>query len=911
MNASRGHRFIGRTEEIAVLRNAARSAARGIPRVILVSGATGMGKTALVDHVAEMAAKEFAVLRAWDVPPATDLPFSTVTGILADGAEHLSAAEHEPVGPHSSVLDMGGALIDLLDSWQQTAPLLFWLDDAHRIDLESLQSIGFALLRQGAERILTVIGTQHAARTARDMGLTELVPESDHVEVTGFTLSETQEFVEDRTARPHSEARLRSLAVWSHGNPLFLEAALGAFGGSLPNDPATIRAPSSLSDAVGAWSRSFPPASLAVLNMLAVLDAPATVPLLARLLGSDSAGADAEVLVDQHAAVWVPGHAPALRLVHAGQRDALYAAIARPERNRMHLRAAEILEPPARWRHRVAAAETYDAPLAEDLREAALREAQAGRAAVAAEYLLASSQVDPDSERRQNALLAAVRLQVTGGQARTAMRHEDAVLRCAPGPQRDESLGLLSLAKGEDALAGSQLSRARDAFTARGDMAQAACAAAESGVAEGSLGLGHRLLSTSEFALRYAQDDVVRGMAEANLAYAHALLDGPASGLGHLERLPAHPSRVPATHTDALIYRGLFRGLTGDLTGAVSDLSAAARRRTVGVSRISSVAAATHSLWCLLALGEWQEARRNLSVALDIAHATGRPSDFFNLSCFAAVLHALSGRFDEARAALREALALEASADFSGPEFHLAATRAAVAFATGDHERVVALLGPLVEEIVNTSRSHLYAVRHMPILGVAYARTGDIDRAQAVLSNLEAAEPRGALVPVVVHWIRGAIAAHSDPVAAVRAYQEAIAVPPNGGDPLAYKALIRLDLGSLLVELGDGEQAREQLSAAEDVFARLGAEPFRHQCRTLLEGIDAPSQPADTAFWDSLSDRERDIAGLVAIGWTNREIAARLYLSVKTVEYHLGNIYAKNGLKGRRQLRDLMQSRQV
>ncbi|AWW43188.1 LuxR family transcriptional regulator [Streptomyces cadmiisoli] len=911
MDESRGHRFIGRTEELRTLRNAARMAARGIPRVVTVSGATGMGKTALVDHFAEMAAKEFTVLRAWDVPPKADLPFYTVTGLLADGAGHLSAHEHEPVGPQSSVLDIGGAVIDLLDTSQETSPVLFWLDDAHRIDLESLQSIGFALLRQDAERILTVICTQHAARTEQSMGLPDLVPESDRIQLTGFTPSETREFVEDRTARPHSEARLRSLAVWSHGNPLFLEAAIGAYGGKLPDDPAAIRVPSSLSDAVGAWSRAFPPRSLAILNMLAVLDTPAAVPLLSLLLDSDSVGADAEILVEQHAATWVPDQVPTLHLVHVGQRDALYAAIPRPERNRMHLRAAALLEPPAAWRHRVAATETYDASLADDLRGAAAHEARAGHAALAADHLVASSQVDPDSRRRQGALLLAVRLQVTGGQPRTAQRHEDAVLRTSPGPQRDEALGLLSLAKGRDALASTYLSLARDTYTARGDLAQAAYAAAELGVAKGSLGLGQEALSTSEFALRHAADDVVRGLAEANRAYAHALLGGPGRGLSHLDHLPELPARVPATHTDTLIYRGLFRALSGDLTGAVSDLSAAARRRELGVSRISSVTALTHSLWCLLALGEWDEARRNLSVALDIAHTTGRPADFFNLHCFIATLHAFSGRSEAARDALREALSLEASADFSGPSFHLAATRATVAFAAGDFEETIAALAPAVDELANTGRSRLYSVRHMPLLGVASARTGDLDRARSVLNELEAAEPRGALVPVVVHWVRGAIAAADDPAAGAAAYEEGLAVPPRGGDPVAYKALMRQDLGALLMEAGETERAREHLRTAEKVFARLGAEPYRQQCGTLLEDAGTAAPVAGADFWETLTDRERDVAGLVALGWTNREIAARLYLSVKTVEYHLGNIYARNDISGRRELRDLMQSRQM
>ncbi|WP_326683232.1 AAA family ATPase [Streptomyces microflavus] len=917
MKESRGHRFIGRTGEQGILRGAARSAARGLPRVVLVSGPAGMGKTTLVEQFAERAAEEFTLLRAWDLPPRTDLPFYTVTGLLADaderGAEeHRSGTGPGARAPGGSVLALGGAVVGLLGSLQEKAPVLLWLDDAHRIDPESLQAIGFALLRQQAERVLTVVCTQQAARTVRDMGLADLVPESDRIALSGFGLAETQEFVEDRTARSHSRGKLRGLAVWSDGNPLFLEAALGAFGGELPDDPAAFGVPASLSKAVSAWSRSFPPAGRAILDMLAVLNTPAALPFLGQLLGSDAVGADAEVLVQQRAARWRPGAYPALDLVHAGQRDALYAAIPLPERNRMHRRAAELLAPPARWRHRVAAAETYDADLAGELREAGLRETRAGHPGPAAEYLLASRAVDPDSERRLSALLDAVRLQVTAGRLRSALRQEEVVLRSAPGPQRDEALGLLALAQGRDSRARRYLRDARTAFDERGDLAAAACAAAELGVAEGALALGEDAFATSAYALRHAPDEAVRGLAEANLAYAHALLGGPARGLAHLGRLPALPADVPATHTEALIYRGLFRGLSGDLSGGVDDLTGAARRHSLGLSRISSVWPLTHSLWCHFMLGTWQEARRNLTLALDVAHTTGRPADFFSLACFSALLDAFSGRFDEARSALREAGAQVSAADFAGSGFHLAATEAGVEFAAGDHEAVVALLSPVLALGVNEGRSRLYAVRYAPMLGVAYARTGDTARARETLRGMGVWEGHGALLPVAVRWVRGAVAvAEGDLRAAANAYRAGLAVPRDGGDPVMHRAAMELDLGAVLLESGDAEGARGHLGSAEEVFARLGAEPARQRCRSLLDSLGAPPvRPGPGAdLWEGLSDRERDIAELVARGWTNREIAVQLYLSAKTVEYHLGHIYARNHIRGRRELRDRMQSR--
>ncbi|MFK0230805.1 AAA family ATPase [Streptomyces sp. NPDC090303] len=914
MKESRGHRFIGRSEELEVLRSSARTAARGIPRIVLISGADGIGKTVLVEKFAEQASKEFTVLRAWDVPPKPDLPFYTVTGLLTDGGVYPAATPREgTAAPQLSVLSMGAAFIGLLDSLLEDAPLLLWLDDAHKIDVESLRAIGFALLRQRAERMLTIVCTKNPTQTTRDMGLADLTPKPEHIQLRGFRPDETRDFVEDRTSRPQSRDKLRGLAAWSDGNPLFLEAAVGAFGADLPDEPSTASVPPSLSDAVGAWSLSFAPEGRAVLNMLAVLDAPATVPLLNELLDSEGVGAAADVLVDQHAAVWVPGVVPALTLVHAGQRDALYAAVPLAERNRMHLRAARVLEPPASWRHKVAAAETYDSVLAGELRDAAAREVRAGHAALAADYLFASSQVDPDAEHRQESLVTAVRLHVTGGSPRTALRHEDAVLESPDGPQRDEALGLLGLARGEPSRARTHLDRAYERFTARGDRVRAASAAAELGIAEGSLGLGRESLKSSRFALEHARDETVKGMAQANLGYAHALIDGPAAGLDHLGHLPDPAVRVPPTHTDALIYRGMFRSLAGDLTGGVHDLTAAAQRRDGGVSSISSVSALTYVLWCHFALGAWQDVRRSLSVALDITHTTGRPMDSFGLNCFIAVLECFSGRFDDARATLEEARS-QASADFEGPAFHLATTWASVAFAADDHRRVVELVEPVVRDPANESRSRLYALRHMPQLGVAYARTGDTRQARRVLRELAGAGARGALLPVAVRWVGGAIAAaEGDLRSAARLLGEAVDMPADGGNPVLHKAIAQQDLGVVLLRGGDQEAARGHLRAAEKVFADLGAEPFRQRCHAqLAEALGSPAaQRDDGGVWDSMTDRERDVAVLIARGWTNREIAAELYLSVKTVEYHLANIYAKNDLKGRRELRDVMHAREA
>ncbi|MEU8827499.1 AAA family ATPase [Streptomyces sp. NPDC048636] len=903
--------FIGRLDELTQLHHKARAATHGSPKVVLLSGPTGIGKTTLVKHFTDSLGDTFRILKTEGTRAEIDIPFAGVLRLLDDvNTAYGRNAAHDYSGRQPSVLAVGGAVLSALDTAQHTAPVLLWLDDAHDIDLNSLQTLGFALLRLRADRVLTVVATERAARAARDMGLNGLGGAVQHIVLGGFTVPETRRFLQAQNGRAPSESRLRNLVGWSRGNPLYLQAVLGAHAGAFPDDPGTFHIPTSLSEAVGEWARSFPSASRRILDTLAVLDAPAPVPLLGRLLASDSVVADAEPLVQQHAAQWTQtGGVPHLRLMHTGQREALYAAIPQPEKTRAHRAIAEALEPPARWRHQIAAAHAYDAPLAEDLTHAAQRELDAGHVSLAAEYILASAQCDPDAARRQDALLRAVRLLVVSTQYRAALHHYDQVLRAPSGPQRQEALGLLSFADGQDTRASGYLRRAQDEFTEAGALADAATAAAELGVAENSLGLGRESLASSAFALRHARGEAVRGMVRANLAYGHALLSGPAEGLRHMDGLSEDPDQVAVPDTDTLTYRGMFRGLAGDLAGALSDLSVAARRRSLGVSRISTVSALFNSAWCHFFLGEWQEARRNLSLAFDVAQTTGRSVDFFSLHCLSALLYAVTGREPEAQADLQEALELAASADYAGPGFHLATAQAVVEFSRGELDKTVSLLARAHEEPANLTRSRLYAIRHLPVLAVACARTGDLERARRVLGELESAPSHGALLPVSIQWVKGAIAtAVGETVAAAREFEAGLAVPAHGGDPVLHKAIIRHDLGALLMKGGDAERAREQLHRAGRTFERLGARPYASSCRALLGEVEsARGRTVSREFWGSLTDREKDIAGLVARGWTNREIAAELYLSTKTIEYHLSNIYAKHNVHDRRHLRDLLQ----
>ncbi|MEU6062527.1 LuxR C-terminal-related transcriptional regulator [Streptomyces sp. NPDC047097] len=898
--------FVGRAAELDRLRRAARDAAAGRPVVVVVSGPSGVGKTALVERFADEVGGTFGVLGAEGSPREADLPFAAAGRLLGRGGPFV------PDVGSGSVLEVGGRLIEALDRAQAAAPVLLRLEDAAQIDAGSLQACGFALLRMRGDRVLTVVTTDRPARTLAEMGLGGRGAGVEQLPLGGLTVSEARAYARLRLGRAPSESRVRTLVEWSQGNPLYLEAALGALPGGLPDDPRALRVPATLGEVVAEWARTFAPASRAVLDLLAVLDAPAPVPLLGRLLDSRTVAADAEPLVQRGAAVWVrEGGPPALRLLHAAQRQALYAAIPQAERARTHRRIAEVLQPPASWRHRVAGAEAYDGGLAAGLRAAARQEEAVGQSALAAEYGLAAAQIDPDDRGRREALLRAVRLLVVTGRYGAALEHREAVARTAAGPPRAEVLGLLEFADGRDTAARLRLREAWDGCAERGALAEGAGAAAEFGMAACSLGLADEALESAAFALRHTRSEVVRGMAHANAAYAEALRGGPAAGLRRLGYLPADTGAVPDAETDALTHRGTLRMLAGDLTGALGDLSAAARRRHLGMSRISVTAPLLYAVWCHFLLGEWREAARTVSVAFDVARTAGRSVDFFALHCLGAMLHSFSGRAEEAAADLHEAAELALSADMAGPSFHLAASRAVREFCAGDDERVVALLGGAYREAVHQGRARVYGPRHLPLLGVAYARTGEAERAEEVLRLLEGAEGYGTLAALSLGWVRGAVAAaRGDGESAARAYRTALSAPRDGGDPLPVRSLVRLDLGTLLLERGETGAGRAVLGEAEAAFTAMGAVPFAARCRARLGDGAAPATGAAgpvAEVWRGLSERERDIAELVARGWTNREIAHELFLSAKTVEYHLGNVYARLGIDGRRRLRDLVQ----
>jgi DNA-binding CsgD family transcriptional regulator len=152
--------------------------------------------------------------------------------------------------------------------------------------------------------------------------------------------------------------------------------------------------------------------------------------------------------------------------------------------------------------------------------------------------------------------------------------------------------------------------------------------------------------------------------------------------------------------------------------------------------------------------------------------------------------------------------------------------------------------------------------------------------------------------------------AAADPDAAIAAYAHGLETAADRERLPLPEARLRLAYGSLLRRTGARRPAIEQLRTARAALEPLGASPFLAVCDDELAacGLAATTTTDDRPDPLQLTPAEQTVAHLVAQGLSNREAAARLYVSPKTVDYHLGNIYAKLGISSRRQLTSRLQT---
>jgi DNA-binding CsgD family transcriptional regulator len=290
--------------------------------------------------------------------------------------------------------------------------------------------------------------------------------------------------------------------------------------------------------------------------------------------------------------------------------------------------------------------------------------------------------------------------------------------------------------------------------------------------------------------------------------------------------------------------------------------------------------------------------------AMEIMRETGQTSTSgHSLGC-RAIAEAILGRSADARADAAEALSAGVR---TGERSALVYGQTAMALIhLGDREPAAACdaLGPVVAFYEDNGVEEPALVMWPPDLVEARAMAGDTEGARAAVGWLAERAYRGGDA-----WARGAACRGRGLIddAFDRHFGEALILHGPPARPFE-RARTELSYGERLLRAGRRTEARGQLEGALSVFHELGAAPWARRARDELAAAGARARSRRPAAAGELSARELQVAESVAAGLTNRETAARLFLSEKTVERHLGSIYRKLGLRSRTQLAARMAS---
>ncbi|MGM9462965.1 AAA family ATPase [Streptomyces murinus] len=947
----------GRLSESRALRAAADSARAGTATVVLVQGPPGVGKTTLVRQFLA-GLSDFTVLDSTATPSPAPSDFGCLSRLLHRAT--VRVPDRSPTGEPSAraakkttaVPSGPRVLRELLDT-SKAAPWALFVDDAQWADSPSLKAL-LEAAREGGPLCLVLAARHSHGWDEEVLRALHTVAPLTHIGLAELAEAEAAALVATALGGLADDVLTRRLVLRSGGHPLYLRSLLDGHGTARPGGPSRPALPASV---VRRQLTGLPSEGVAALEALAVLGGSATVPALSTVLGALDCASALDPLVHEEFITRTDAQVPTVAIRHGVFRDALYDTLPAARRRALHVAAVDAVDERQGLAHRVAAAETVDVHLAADLLETATRELAEGGLLHAARTLLSAASLShADDHRTDHLLYGAVRLLFWAGADAELARHGHAVVTRRPCPWRDEALGLAEFAAGRLTSARRLLDQAQESLRAA-HPGQRAVVRTELALVHAILGQGEATRRHADQALRPAPpadeaglyDSVgrrretdpavarsapggaadagppsggvpdvcaqapyvvvppgLRQAARALAAYGTALRHGPGAGLDLLAGLPEDADRIGEEDLPALTVRGILRLADAQLSSATTDLTMVTARRRSTAARLLGTSASVHLAMCHLLGGDWNRAAREVATALD--DEQGRCFDAPALWSLRSVLDAFRGDDTAAEAALRQAQHLARPLDFGGPQYHTAMARAMRARARGDHRGVVDALQMLAERSAHSERVRIVSMSWLPFLAESLVSCGLADLARAAMEELtstgDASNPH---LRVADAWLDGRTAeasgAHED---ALGRYTEAVGLLGPGRDIPLVRGLLEISRGRVSAALGRAGSATAHFDSAEDLFTRLGARPFLEECRAERRAC-APERGGAPALDHLLTGREREVARLVGLGCTNREIADELTLSVKTIEYHLRSVFVKLGMRSRRELRRRVQ----
>jgi DNA-binding CsgD family transcriptional regulator len=890
--------FVGRQGELRILAERFALAATGHPQVVYVEGEAGAGKSTLLSRFVG-SLSDGVVIEVGGDEAETLLPY----GVL-DQLEPGTSTK-----PGTDPMAVGAQLLDLFDRLQvDDQVVVLAIDDLQWADRPSMRALLFALRRLRADKVLTIVSARIDGLT--DAGWARFVGGDSRVtriRLGGLSSGDLTELANALGLGALSQTGATRLASHTEGNALYCRALLDEIGvaelgaagdGGLP-------APRQLSAVILARMAVLPAETQGLLAAASVLGQHAPMSMIASLAQlTDAQGElDAAITAGLLSERGAPGE---LTFTHPLYRAAIYADLSPTRRRELHARAAELVAGHARLVHRVAAARGPEEALARELEASAVASAAAGDVGASAWTLEQAASLSPGPDDRERRLLDAARVHLDAADSSGATR---VLASCqVPSARRDALTGLLGVFTGSPNAEGRLLAawQAHDRESEPDIGARAATSLANWMVISGR---PDQALLWAERAVGATRaDSALRAMAHTAQAYAFAADGRSPEGLAVLGFLPVFGNEVAVSATDGLIMRGMLKLYVDDLPGATADLGVATARLRSGLPATYPGPCLSHLSDAHFRRGDWDAAFTHAQLATSLAEDSDRPLDLARAHARAAQVLAFRGEWPAAQIHVNAARA-------AAERFPLVLTMAAAAVAAtslassrGDLLGVLAATEPVrATRLLHVGgRPGIFNWRAME--ADALIGLGRLDEAETVLAEFAATIPQAgpASATLMLARCQGNLAvASGEWELAQVAFTRGNLIAADLQMPFEC-ALLGLDDGRRLRAVNDRAAAVGQLETAHRLFSELGADPYVQVCAGELAALQVKAATESPAALLGLSRAELAVARLVATGLTNREVASQLYVSVKTVEYHLRNSYIKLDITSRRSLAALL-----
>jgi DNA-binding CsgD family transcriptional regulator len=896
----------GRRVEREALERLLDAVRRGHSRVLVVSGEPGVGKTALLQS-AIASASGFRVARAVGVESEMELAFAALQQLCApllDRLDRLPAPQRDALGVAFGLRAgdapdrflVGLAVLSLLAEAAEEQPVLCVVDDAQWLDRASAQALVFVARRLLAESIALVLVTREPG--AELQGFQEMV-------VEGLRDGDARALLSSAVRGPLDERVRDRLVAETRGNPLaLLELPRGLTPPELAGGFGLLDAPGLSGRIEDSFRRRLAelPADTQLLLLVAAAE-PVGDPVLV-WRAADRLGIAVQAASETDGLLAI-GASVTFR--HPLVRSAVYRAASPEKRQTVHRALADAtdpeVDPDRRAWHLAQATPGFDEDVASELERSAGRAQARGGLAAAAAFRERSAVLTANPSRRAARALAAAEAKHQAGAFDSALRlvniAESGPLNELQRAQVDLLRGQIafSLGRGSDAppllLKAAKRLEPLDQRLARDTYLEALTAV-----------FFPSILASDESVLETAR--AARAAPTSSYPRASDLL---LDGLGLLIT-EGYAAGTPTLRAAVNAFRGedISRGqerrwlslasrvaafLWDDETSDVLSARFVTLARDAGALSVLPLALATRSAVHLFA-GEFAMASSLLEEVAAVNELTGA-----SVAPYVGLAHvAFRGREAEA-AQLIEAATREVvrRGEGQGGLTFVHWVTAVLRNGLGHYEEALTAARQAAEDALASWWHNWGSVE----LIEAAARSGEAELAVGVLAQLS--ETTGASG---TDWALG-----------VEARSRALLTDGEAAEPLYREAIQRLERTRVRVELARahlvyGEwlrrerrrlDAREQLRTAHELFTEFGMEAFAERARVELEATGEHARKRSVETRDDLTPQEAQISRLAAGGATNREIAAQLFISPSTVDYHLRKAFRKLGIKSRHQLK--------